>query len=128
MGKRLPIAQYTLEQLQRNLVDCVVCRNGMDVMPFMCGQDGRCKVCYGSKLVCLIQCRCGRPLRVDSVGQVDEYIFSCGRDKCKQALQPTEEFAQTIYTYSAARGYPMGRSAWIPDQDDDDNRPIYCAC
>jgi len=104
MGSKLRLSGRTLDIVRRATVACKACRGGMDVSPNLCGQDGRCKVCYGLQKVCLIPCRCGRPIRLDGEGLVavvgDDAILCCGRTKCRVALLPQEDFAQVIYTYN----------------------------
>jgi len=96
MGIRLRQSKHTLGELRSSLVPCVFCRNGMDVSPKFCGQDPRCPVCHGVKLVSLIPCRCGRPLRLDDEGFVAEGIYCCGRKTCREQLKPKEAHAEVI--------------------------------
>lgn len=108
MGVGFRITRSALENLRGTLVDCPACVNGFEVDPNLCGQDKRCTFCFGVKKISLIPCRCGRPLRLDGKGEVWNGVFCCGRQKCIDALKPTEEFADVVYTPIATRIFEYG--------------------
>lgn len=97
MDGKFRITQHALGRLRESLRSCPGCVNGFEVDPNLCGQDRICRICHGVKVVSLIPCRCGRPLRLDTKGEVVEGVFCCGYKACRQAMQPKEEFAQTVY-------------------------------
>ena len=118
MARKLRLTGNDLERLRRSLRDCPACKNGMDVNPNLCGQDGRCKVCYGLKVVSLIACRCRRPIKLTEDARVAEGVYSCGRKACMEAMKPQEVFAQEVYI---ARG-------WTPQDDEEAKAWSYMGC
>lgn len=74
---------------KENLVTCPMC-NGHKrvVVPTRQGQDDRCHLCSGHGVVLNdVTCVCGRPLRLDALGQVKGALYSCGRKPCKETLE-----------------------------------------